>query len=170
MKPERIWYIVMNSNRARILRQLPDVGGHAPLEITMQAVRQNLRHRLRDKPTRSFSTAGGGRRSAVEPPCDPLRDDAVAFLHDVFRYLQDEQAIGAFDGLVLIGSPDIVGLWRDELPAALKASVRCEITKNLVRLPIAELAPAVRAALSERAARTSRAPSSPNNDIGGLGR
>lgn len=144
MKTERIWYVVMNAHRARILRGLPGPHQPAPVEITMQAPRRTLRDALRDRPTRSFSSGSDGRRSGVEPGTDPLREDATSFLREVFDYLSDQNAAHSFDGLVLVASPEIVGLWRNAIPDGLKPMVRSEIAKNIVRLPVNELAPALR--------------------------
>ena len=148
MRREHLWYVVINSNQARLLRSLPAPDAPPPIEIRLQAMRRNLRNALRDRPTRGHAL-GGGETPAVKPAADPLYEDALRFLHEVFLFLSDEQAAQAFDGLVLIGSPDIVGLWRSEIPDALRKSIRREVTRNLVRLPISELVPAIRALMAE---------------------
>ncbi len=149
MKPDRVWYVVLNSNRLRILRDLPQPGEAAGPEITLQAPVTHLRDALRDAPTRSFASAGGGRRSAVMPSSNPVLEAERTFLHRVFQLLADERAMGAYDAMVVFGSPEIIGLWRDEIPDALSPLVRQEVVKNLIRLPAHELATAVRRLLSE---------------------
>lgn len=149
MKRERVWYIVMNSNRARILRQLPGSHERAGAEITLQGPRRNLRAILNDRPARSFTSSGTGRRSAVEPGSDPLRHDKIDFLHEVFDYLTEQKAAGAFDRIVLIASPEILGLWRDKAPHDLQDVVSREVPKNLVRFPYSEIGEAVRHALAQ---------------------
>ena len=55
MEPKRVWYVVMNSNRARILRGLPPPHVAAEAELTMHSGRHKLREFLNDRPTRSYS-------------------------------------------------------------------------------------------------------------------
>ncbi|MCB4457878.1 host attachment protein [Leisingera aquaemixtae] len=145
---ERIWYVVMNTSRARIIRELPGARNQAAAEITMQSARRNLRDILHNKPTRSFASARDGRRSGVEPGADPLQEDARAFLREVLGFLDEQYRLHAFDGLVLIAPSGCVGLWRTELPGTLRECVRQEFQKNLVRLSSGELAAAVRALVS----------------------
>ncbi|MFY0311311.1 host attachment protein [Leisingera sp. D0M16] len=145
---ERIWYVVMNTSRARILRQLPSVRSQAAAEITMQSARRNLRDVLQNKPTGSFSSARDGRRSGGESGSDPLQEDARAFLEEVLSFLDEQHRLHAFDGLVLITPPGCADLWRAKLPGTLRDCVRKEFHKNLVRLSSAELAAAVRALVS----------------------
>ena len=144
MRREKIWYVIMNSNRARILQHLPMDHEPAPEEIMLEAELRKLRDTLGDRPTRSYASAGGGRRSAVEPGTDPLREDMGHFLRDVFDLLERKRSAGKFEGLVLIGSPEIVGLWREMVPDALRDLVRREVTKNLVQLPGAALVTTLR--------------------------
>ncbi len=147
MKPERIWYVVINSHRLRILRGLPKPGEAAGPEITWQSPHRNLREALHDKPTRSFASAGGGRRSGVEPGSDPVREDERGFLREVFSLLADEHEKGGFDSLILFGAPEIMGVWRDMVPDSLKALVKRELIRNFVRLPANEMASAISHAL-----------------------
>lgn len=144
MRPERIWYVVINSNRARILSGLSKQGEPAGEEVAIQGARHKLRELLSERPARTYACSGGGRRAAVEPGSDPLRADTLEFIRKVFRYLEAQRKTGALEGLIVIGSPDIVGLWRQEIPASLDALVRREVIKNLVRLPAPELAPSIR--------------------------
>ena len=115
MDQERIWYVVMNSNRARILRGLPEPHAPAASELSLQSRHLRLRDHLQDKPTRSFSSASPGRSSAVEPSSDPLREDLLRFLHDVQDFLAGERQANAFDSLVVVAPAEVIGLWRQAL-------------------------------------------------------
>jgi protein required for attachment to host cells len=115
MKHERIWYVVMNSNRARILRGLPEPHAPAASELSLQSRHLRLRDHLQDRPTRSFSSGSPGRRSAVEVSSDPLREDLLRFLHDVQDFLAGERQADAFDSLVVVAPDEVIGLWRQAL-------------------------------------------------------
>lgn len=110
----------------------------------MEGPQRKLRDVLPDKPTRSFASAGGGRRSAVEPGTAPLEQDMRRFLGEVAEYLEREHKAKSFDRLVFIGPDEVVGLWRVTSPDALRSCVAHEYRKNLVGLPPEDLAAAVR--------------------------
>lgn len=146
---ETIWYLVLSAHEARLLRALPKAAGADPGLTVYHGPDRKLRDSLQDRPTRSFASAGGGRRSGVEPGSDPLHEDARGFLAEICADLSERHRKSGFDGLVLIGSPEMIGIWRSEAPEALKKLVRREFVRNLVPLPNAELVPAIRALLSE---------------------
>lgn len=139
MKHERIWYVVMNSNRARILRGLPEPHAPAASELSLQSRHLRLRDHLQDRPTRSFSSGSPGRRSAIEPSSDPLREDLLRFLHDVQDFLAGERQADAFDGLVVVAPDEVIGLWRQALKDPLASAIRTELHKNLIHLSAHDL-------------------------------
>ena len=139
MDQERIWYVVMNSNRARILRGLPEPHAPAASELSLQSRHLRLRDHLQDKPTRSFSSGSPGRRSAVEPSSDPLREDLLRFLHDVQDFLAGERQANAFDSLVVVAPAEVIGLWRQALHEPLASVIRAELRKNLIHLSAHDL-------------------------------
>ncbi|WP_417728786.1 host attachment protein [Roseovarius sp.] len=145
MKAAQTWYVVMNSNRARILRDLPGTHDPLPAEITMQGRRASMADIIEDRPTRSFASAGGGRRSAVEPGSNPLEEDSRAFLHDLQDFLTRAAATSSFDWLVVVASPDAMGMWRAQIPPDLKSRVKKEFVLNLVSFSARELVAALRA-------------------------
>lgn len=139
------WYVVLNGSRARILRGLPPPHETARAEISLRSTQRTLREHLADRPARTHSPAGGGRRTAVEPASDPLREDTRRFLLEVFDFLEQERRAGAFERLVVVGGPDVVGLWRETVPHSLSDVVDHQIIRNLVRLSAHELVVALRA-------------------------
>jgi protein required for attachment to host cells len=143
--PGDTWYVVLNSQHARILRDLRDTHDPEHYETTMGVPATALRDTQTDRPTRSFASAGGGRRSSVVPHGDPVREETLRFLRDVFDFLERRRMAGAFGQLVMVASPDVTGLWRQSLPAPLHPCIRREVTRNLVNLPSEELILAMRA-------------------------
>lgn len=79
MRGSRIWALVVDGRHARILRGLEDGDGEPPVERVIRAKSTHLRDVLEDKPGRSFSSGAAGRRSAMEPPNDPVLDDMKDF-------------------------------------------------------------------------------------------
>lgn len=144
MTYERIWYVVMNSNRARILRGLPEPHAVAASELSLQSRHLRLRDHLQGRPTHGFSSGLAGLRSAVEPSADPLREDLLRFLHDVQDFLTAEQRADAFDALVVVAPAEVIGLWRQALHEPLASVIWAELCKNLIHLSAHDLSEALR--------------------------
>jgi len=62
----------------------------------------------------------------------------------VQAFLEGELRADAFNSLVMVASPEILGLWRDELSGPLQPAIHGEVPKNLVRLPSDELVETLR--------------------------
>ena len=144
MRNPRLWVIVMNTHKARILHDLREAHHPDHLETVVEGPDRKLRDVMRDRPGRSFASMGDGSRSAMEPGTDPLREDTLAFLRELFEHLENRLRAKEFDELALICPPDVLGLWREAVPDSLQACLHREVTKNLLKLPEAELMPAVR--------------------------
>lgn len=126
-----IWYLVMNSCRLRILRGLPGANGPAVTELAMQSGRPFLRDFLRDLSHRKPEQASSG--------FDPVRADTVLFLHEIAEFLIAQRHGNGFAALVLVAPPEVLALWHTEVPGDLQSAVRCEVARNLVRLPARDL-------------------------------
>lgn len=144
MHADRIWYLILNSNRARILRGLPAEHEPDEAELSLQSRHRHLRGHLQDRPTRTFSIGSPGRRSGVEPAADPVREDTLRFLRDVKEFLGTEQKAHAFDGLVVVAPPETLGLWREDLGEPLSSAIRAELARNLMRQSAHELVETLR--------------------------
>ncbi|MGJ8561638.1 MAG: host attachment protein [Litorimonas sp.] len=144
MKSSQTWYVVMNSNRARILRDLPGEHDALPAEITMQGRRRKMADVIQDRPARSFASAGGGRRSSVEPGSNPIEEDTRVFIRELQEFLTKEATEEAFDNLVIIAPSDAMGMWRAHIPSGLKDRVNQEVVRNLVPLSERNLVAALR--------------------------
>lgn len=148
MTPDRNWYVIINSHRARILQGLPKPNSPAGLEIVLQAPELHVRGIIAGKPGHAFAPTGSGRRPARQLHQSPQRADQCEFLREVSDFLNSALRDQNFDKLVLFASPNILGVWHDEVPDSLQAKVTREFARNLVRLPYHSLADAIRDALS----------------------
>ena len=147
MPTGRIWYLVMNSSHLRILRGLPGPEAPAVAELGMQSGRHRLRGFLHGRAQRGPDEAATGFRPNGSPAFDPLREDAVQFLHEVSEFLGAQQRGDGFDTLVLVAPPEVIELWHAEVAAPVQDAVCCEVARNLVRLPPQELGQAIRGQL-----------------------
>src|SRR5665811_2388963 len=87
---------------------------------------------------RAFSPAGHGSRSAVEQT--DWHDQAErAFLAQLVQHLDRAIAAGKTKSIILAASPRALGMIRPAYSHALRAAVRAEVDKDLVKLPIHEI-------------------------------
>lgn len=134
-----LWAVVMNTERVRIVRDLnlradPDRSRALPEEIVLASEAQALRDIMADKPGRSFSSTGGGRRSAMEYASDPVAEATRALLREAIARLETERQAGAFGALLVYADPTTLGEWRKLLPPALAATVTHEVAANHLHL------------------------------------
>ena len=89
-----------------------------------------------DRPGRAYSS--GGRRSAVEQT-DWHHVDEVRFVSEIADLLYQAAHTGAFDKLVLVAPPKVLGQLRDELHQEVTKRVVGEVGKDLVNMEVAEV-------------------------------
>lgn len=135
MKPTITWILIADGARARFmsnsgpgkgLEALPDLvfeGDHKP---TIDA----------DRPGRTFDSVGEGRH-AMAPVADPHELLKAQFVDQLAATL--EQHADAFDRLVLVAPPHILGMLRKSMPDAVAAKVTGELGKDLTHTPNTEL-------------------------------
>jgi protein required for attachment to host cells len=132
MKRDVLWVLVLNSTRARVLRDLRRDGTVAEPELVLRCEHRALRDIMADKPGRSFASAGGGRRSAMEYRSDSLREDERAFAGEVILLLETHRRAGEFDRLAVFASAEMLGLFRSLVPPPLRSLIEMEAPRNLM--------------------------------------
>jgi protein required for attachment to host cells len=90
-----------------------------------------------DRPGRAFSPAGHG-RSSVEQT-DWHDQSERTFLLELVKHLDAALAAGNAKSIILVAPPRALGMIRPAYSHALRAAVRAEIDKDLVKLPIHEI-------------------------------
>jgi len=140
----KIWALVMNSAHARIVRNLgwardPAEGKSPPEEIEFATENRHLGDIMADKPGRSFSSFGGGRRSAMEYSSDPLAEETRGMIREIITALEHHQSKGDFKELAIYAEPQVLGEFRKMLPGPLRQLVTKEETVNYLQLSPHEL-------------------------------
>jgi protein required for attachment to host cells len=139
----KTWALAINSTRCRILRGLsPDEEGSLA-ELVLRSEARNLRDIMADKPGRSFASAGGGRRSAMEYSSDLIAEDQRDFVRQAIAVLESHRRAGDFERLAVFAEHNMLGHLRQLMPPALHDMVICEVPKNLVQLSTQELPKAI---------------------------
>ena len=140
------WIVVADSERALFLRNLTD---HAdPNFEVIDKEEPETDPELLQPSDRSGRRADSGpnQRSAVEETRwhDLARDRFAGELADL---LYAHAHKGAFDRLVLVASPQVLGALRDELHAEVASRVVAEIPKTLTNHPVRKLETLIKAEL-----------------------
>lgn len=135
----KTWVLLLNGARCRVLRGISGKSEDTPTELVLRSEARNLRQIMSDKPGRSFSSAGGGRRSAMEYACDPITEDQREFIRQVISLLESHRRAGDFDRLAVFAEPDMLGQLRHMIPPALAQLVFRQVPKNLLHLSVKEL-------------------------------
>lgn len=140
MKPDRIWIVVADGSRARVLETHGrGTGLHAVEGRSYTHASDASRDLGRDRPARTHDSAGPGRH-AVEPKSDPHDAQKREFARIVAAEIGSAHAADAFDHLVLVAPHPFLGALREALPKPISALVKSEIAKDLTKTPVAELA------------------------------
>jgi protein required for attachment to host cells len=135
MRP-RIWALVSNGVRARVLRGLEGTHAEDPLELVSKARSEHLLAALSD---RSGDGPPAGLRTA-----DPVRRDMLEFAREMLDMLERHRRAGDFDRLAILAEPRMLAILRQELPATLHKVLILERAAGLIHLSEPELRDAVR--------------------------
>ncbi len=129
----KTWVVVADSTRARIFRTET---ARDPLEeietLTHPKAGTHDGDPPRALPGRSFDRAGHGRH-AMESPTDPRKVEAVFFARRIAHHVDAARARHAFQHLILVAAPAMLGLLRDKLARETLKQVVLEVDKNLVK-------------------------------------
>ena len=132
------WVVVCDGAKALVLENVGDI--KFPNLKTLEVFEQkNLAtHELgTDAPGRSYSSVGHG-RSAVEQT--DYHDQAEhTFLVHLAQHLDAAVAAGKTKSLIVVAPPRALGMIRSAYSHALKAAVRAEVDKDLVKQPVHQI-------------------------------
>lgn len=144
MTDPKEWILVLNAHHARLIEGLATPRSPAPAEQVLEASPGKLADVMADKPGRSFTSSGGGRRSAMSYASDPIRDAERAFVKRTIEMIEAAREGGTFDSLAVFAAPEMLGLLREAMPEALRRIVSREVSRNLAGLDAERLQQALR--------------------------
>ena len=137
MKPVRIYVLIADGGRARLLLQ--EGRGKEPRELSefaMSADDLPERHVERERPGRVHDSVGPGRH-AVEPRTTHERQDEMDFARHVVERVDGLQQ--EFDRLIIVAAPKTLGDIRNILPSSLSKKVTSTLAKDLTKIPTKDL-------------------------------
>ena len=139
MKAIRTWIVVADGAGARLfLNSGPGKGLQELPEGRMQTALETTRSQGSDRPGRVHDRMGDGRH-AMEPRIDRHEQQKQRFARDLARRLDAAAGEKAFDRLILVAPPKLLGALRSLLGAAARRLVTGELPKDLMRAPQREI-------------------------------
>ena len=139
MKFKTIWIAVADGARARFYRS--NAGGtriEPALDFELVGDRRPSREMVTDRPGRTKDRAAHGRH-AMEPGTDPHVHEQQALALQVAELLDEHRKKNAFDELIIVAPPKMLGFLREAMPEPLRRLVRKEEAKDLTKLSPTEL-------------------------------
>ncbi|QIE47054.1 host attachment protein [Pseudohalocynthiibacter aestuariivivens] len=130
--------VVADSEKALFLRNLTD-HANPNLEVTDEESQNNPsdKEQSANRPGRMPDTGVGQRSALDDTDWHELAKDR--FAKDLADKLYSEAHKGAFDRLVLVAAPHVLGVLRDELHAEVLAKLVMDIPKTLTNHPVDEI-------------------------------
>lgn len=139
MKPKRTWILVADGAHGRILftegwdRGLTIVSAHESVAAT-----KLTRELGADRPGRVQESANTARH-AMEPRVDWQRHEKHLFAKEMAKALNKGAHDNAYDRLVLVATPAILGELRAALDKTARKLVSAELDKDLTQVPLHDL-------------------------------
>ncbi len=136
MKPIKTWILIADGAQARIvLNDGPGKGIKALDGLEFSADHRATRDIMADRPGRTFDKFGPGRH-AKEYSSDPHRQLKKRFAAELAGMLDEKLRAGAYDRLVLLAPPAMLGDLRAELSEQVRAKLVGEVAKDLTKVPL----------------------------------
>jgi protein required for attachment to host cells len=146
--PSPYWVLVADSGCARLFELSKDPARFRELEKLVSASQHKTSKELvSDGSGRIANVAGGPSSHTMQPRSDAHELAEQAFSNGLVDKLEQAANGKAFQHLVVVADPKTLGRLRQHMSKALAATVKHELNRDLVALPIDALEKRVRAEL-----------------------
>lgn len=127
MQPHRnrIWALVMDATRARIVRDVRAKSVASSTELVLRTEGPRLKDIIASRPRNHLKMVGGS---------EQVTEDERLFVHQVVTLLDAHRRSEDFDALAIYAGPDTLALIRKEMPEALRQVVIREVPQDLLNL------------------------------------
>jgi protein required for attachment to host cells len=140
MKHPRVWYVVADGGRARILQKRDE---HDMFDTISELVSADLHSRSRelgtDRPGRTHESANAAHH-AVQPRQDLHQAAKQDFVAEIAKTLNAANAAAEFDQLILVAPSHALRQLLDGLDGLTRKKVASQLQKDLTHVPAGELA------------------------------
>ena len=136
---DRVWVVVADGGRARVLGVTGDGRGLAQLrEITSVDAGRRTRDLLADRPRRGHESASTPSH-AITPRQHAHEQARERFVSQLAVMLSEDNRARQFDELILIVAPGLSATLRDALDEPTRARVRQTLVKDLIKAPLQDI-------------------------------
>lgn len=132
---DRIWAVVIDPMRARVVRGFEGGDGQAPVELVSQAQAAHLRALLSDV---FLGGAHDGRATGAPAAlldAGALAADQTAFIDEVFAFLAAQHRAGHFARLAVFADPAMLRIIDGRLPPGLRDGLSLHAARHLMAVP-----------------------------------
>jgi protein required for attachment to host cells len=127
-----LWVVVADGSHARILTAESPGGALAERESFIDPdVRVKQSELKTDRPGASFARAGHGQH-AMTSEVEPREQERIRFAKLIADRLEAGRVANAFERVILVASPEFLGLLREQLGAPLQSRVTFTLDKDYV--------------------------------------
>ena len=138
-KHQRVWVVMADGGHAKIVtRGENDAGYVLVTEFDSADAHHLTRDLVPDRSGRSQESGYSGRH-AIEPRTDPHELRKTQFIRMVSSHLNEREAKGDYDALILFAPPHCLHELRECLDKAAMRKVKHEAPQDLTKMPFAEL-------------------------------
>ncbi len=131
-KTARIWVLTADNHLARIYKKVNnrmELIGEAEPEKSL--VESEINNKTMG---RMVSAAGSTVHHKFEPHMNETRQEELTFAREVSNFLERVKTADAFDRLVIVASPKMLGNLRSNLSKLVKSLIIAEVDKDLTKL------------------------------------
>ena len=132
------WVVVCDGAKALVLENAGDAKFPNLKKREVFEQKDLATHELgSERPGRAHSSVGPGRSSVTQT--DWHDQSEQTYLVDLAKRLDAALAAGKVKSLILVAPPRALGMIREAYSHALRAAIRSEIDKDLVKMPVHEI-------------------------------
>ncbi len=139
MREARIWALVADETRARILRGLEDGPPEVAGELIARSRARHLRDHMADGAGRHPAAKTPARPRTAEEAIAPVRRDIEDFAAEIAGFLDMHRRAEDFDRLAIFAPHPMLGALCAWMPPALRATVFLERDRTLIGLSAQDL-------------------------------
>ncbi len=138
MKPTTTWILIADGARGRLFASRGPGKGLEVVDESLGADHRPTHEIVDDRLGRTHESVGETRH-AISARHDPHRELKHDFAVKLAKMLDKRRAEQAYDRLVLVAPPAVLGDLREALSDPVRSVVRAELDKDLTKTPVAEL-------------------------------
>jgi protein required for attachment to host cells len=133
-------FVIADGGHLRMVKPAPDNALHTIEAIDAASVHKKTHDLVSDRAGRSHESVGVVRH-AIAPRNDPHELEKTRFAHFIGERLNEQNAAGGFEELILVAPAQILAEIRDKLDTVTEAKVAGTLAKDLTKVPDHELYP-----------------------------